>query len=34
MEAANGAGALKILGANPGIQCLFTDIVMPNMTGR
>ncbi|HEV7692852.1 MAG TPA: CHASE3 domain-containing protein [Hyphomonadaceae bacterium] len=34
LEAPNGTEALKILDANPSIQLLFTDIVMPDMTGR
>ncbi len=34
LEAPNGTEALKLLDANPGINCLFTDIVMPDMTGR
>ncbi|RYG30126.1 MAG: response regulator, partial [Burkholderiales bacterium] len=34
LEAPDGAEALKIVAARPDIQCLFTDIVMPGMTGR
>jgi signal transduction histidine kinase/CheY-like chemotaxis protein len=34
LEAPNGTEALKVLDANPAIQLLFTDIVMPDMTGR
>lgn len=33
-EASNGAEALKVIAAKPQIHCLFTDIVMPGMTGR
>jgi signal transduction histidine kinase/CheY-like chemotaxis protein len=33
-EAANGADALKLIDSLPTLHCLFTDIVMPNMTGR
>jgi signal transduction histidine kinase len=33
-HADNGAEALKILDLTPGVTCLFTDIVMPGMTGR
>jgi signal transduction histidine kinase/CheY-like chemotaxis protein len=33
-EAANGAEALKIIDSLPTLHCLFTDIVMPDMTGR
>ncbi|MFT3724281.1 MAG: CHASE3 domain-containing protein [Hyphomonadaceae bacterium] len=33
-EAPNGHEALKLLDATPTIICLFTDIVMPDMTGR
>ncbi len=33
-EAQNGREALKVLDATPAIICLFTDIVMPDMTGR
>lgn len=34
IEAENGETALKILKVTPSITCLFTDIVMPGMTGR
>ncbi|MDP3492037.1 MAG: CHASE3 domain-containing protein [Hyphomonadaceae bacterium] len=34
LEAPDGAEALKVLASRPEIQCLFTDIVMPGMTGR
>ena len=34
LEAPDGAEALKVLATRPDIQCLFTDIVMPGMTGR
>nr|WP_250890068.1 CHASE3 domain-containing protein [Sphingobium nicotianae] len=34
IEAANGQEALTILADNPGIRLLFTDIVMPGMSGR
>jgi len=34
LEASTGAEALKVIAANPQIHCLFTDIVMPGMTGR
>lgn len=34
LEAPDGAEALKVLATRPEIQCLFTDIVMPGMTGR
>jgi len=33
-EAPNGTEALKTLADKPEIHCLFTDIVMPDMTGR
>lgn len=33
-EASGGPEALRILDAQPSIQCLFTDIVMPDMSGR
>ena len=34
LEASDGAEALKVIATRPDIQCLFTDIVMPGMTGR
>jgi signal transduction histidine kinase/CheY-like chemotaxis protein len=34
IEARGGAEALALLDAHPEIGCLFTDIVMPEMTGR
>ncbi len=34
LEAASGVEAQRVLDDNPLIGCLFTDIVMPNMTGR
>ena len=34
VDAPNGAEALKVLDTTPDITCLFTDIVMPGMTGR
>jgi signal transduction histidine kinase len=34
LHAENGARALEVLEANPGIKLLFTDIVMPQMSGR
>jgi PAS domain S-box-containing protein len=34
IEATNGADALDRLGAHDGIDLIFTDIVMPGMTGR
>jgi signal transduction histidine kinase len=33
-EAANGGEALKLIDSLPTLHCLFTDIVMPDMTGR
>jgi CheY-like chemotaxis protein len=33
LEAANGGDALTVLEANPGIQLIFTDIVMPGIDG-
>ena len=33
-EAANGTDALKLIDSLPTLHCLFTDIVMPDMTGR
>ena len=33
-HASDGADALKVLAAQPGIDLLFTDIVMPDMSGR
>ena len=33
-EAANGAEALKLVDSLSTLHCLFTDIVMPDMTGR
>jgi CheY-like chemotaxis protein len=33
LQADNGATALRTLHANPSIQLLLTDIVMPGMTG-
>jgi signal transduction histidine kinase len=33
-EAANGAEALKLIDSLSTLHCLFTDIVMPDMTGR
>jgi PAS domain S-box-containing protein len=34
LTANGGAGALRLLDANPDIALLFTDIVMPDMNGR
>jgi signal transduction histidine kinase/CheY-like chemotaxis protein len=34
LEATNATEALMVLASTPGIDCLFTDIVMPGMTGR
>ncbi|MBJ9974202.1 PAS domain S-box protein [Pseudomonas sp. S75] len=34
LEAENGEVALKVLAANPDISLLFTDVMMPGMTGR
>ncbi|MDX2274756.1 MAG: CHASE3 domain-containing protein [Hyphomonadaceae bacterium] len=34
LHAANGVRALEILDANPGVRLLFTDVVMPEMSGR
>jgi CheY-like chemotaxis protein len=34
LHAESGAHALKTLEANPGVSLLFTDVVMPNMSGR
>ena len=33
-EAPNGTEALKLIDSLPTLHCLFTDIVMPDMTGR
>ncbi len=33
LEAATGAKALDLIGANPDIKLLFTDVVMPGMNG-
>jgi CheY-like chemotaxis protein len=34
LQANNGADALKLIDAHPGIQLLLSDIVMPDMNGR
>lgn len=34
LEASNGAEALEVVRANPGIQLLITDQAMPHMTGK
>jgi signal transduction histidine kinase len=34
LHASNGSEALRVLDANPGVALLFTDVVMPEMTGK
>lgn len=34
LHADSGAKALEVLEANPGVALLFTDVVMPNMSGK
>ncbi len=34
LHASSGPAALKVLEANPGVALLFTDVVMPEMTGK
>ena len=34
LHASDGAGALDLLRSHPGVSLLFTDVVMPGMSGR